>query len=64
MLWNRYQYSIRKEQERRELAKDTNPLPTFLEWIYSGGSETKRALTEIQKEIDIDIDVFLQTLEG
>jgi len=64
MLWNRYQYSIRKEQERRELVKDTNPLPTFLEWIHSGGAETKRALAEIQKGIDIDIDVFLQTLEG
>lgn len=64
MLWNRYQYSKRKETERRELAGESlDTIPSFTEWVFSGGAESQRALKQIKKQLSgIDLETFLMSI--
>tara|TARA_Y100001973_G_C4991826_1_gene229332 strand:- start:291 stop:509 length:219 start_codon:yes stop_codon:yes gene_type:complete len=66
MLWNRYQYSLRKERERRTKAGESlRHLPKFLEWVRDGGYYTKRALRDIQRQLKgIKVEQFLQAMES
>lgn len=65
MLWTRYVYSMRKEEDRRRVIGDTNTeYPTFLEWIQRGGGETRRALRKIESQLKgVELSTFLESLE-
>lgn len=65
MLWTRYVYTMRKEEERRRVTGNPDTeYPTFLEWIRLGGSETRRALRKIESQLKgVDLSTFLDSLE-
>lgn len=65
MLWTRYVYTMRKEEDRRKATGSTeNRYPTFLEWLQTGGKETRRALRKLESQLDgVLLSTFLESLE-
>ena len=65
MLWTRYVYTMRKEEDRRKATGSTeNGYPTFLEWLQTGGKETRRALRKLESQLDgVPLSTFLESLE-
>lgn len=65
MLWTRYVYTMRKEEDRRRVLGDPDTkYPTFLEWLQTGGTETRRALRKLESQLEgVPLSTFLESLE-